>query len=369
MAQAKELYNFLLKKAEEKYATTKKTLTKFEMNKLLPELKKEKPEFNYAHSQVLQNVSDRVYKAYANFFLRVKRKKNGEKIKAGYPRFKKFVRSLTYPQSGFKFLNERRIELSKIGVLPIVLHRVPKGKIKTCAIKMNKAGEWFVIISCEQEDITFQSNEKPAVGLDLGLMSYAVLSNGSRIENPCWLRKSQNKLRKAQRKLSRRKKGSRNRGKAKWNVARIHERIANRRNDFLHKETVKLVNTYSVLALEDLKTNSMLKNHKLAGSIQDASWSKFANILSYKASSAGCRAVFVNPKNTTKKCSNCGNLKEVTLAERIYNCPICKMSMDRDLNAAKNIITTAGLAGSHAFGENVRLHENEAVLNELGTTY
>ena len=356
-------------KAEEKYAATKEALTKFEMNTLLPELKKENPEFKQIHSQVLQNVSDRVHKAYTNFFARVKRKKKGEKIKAGFPRIKKFVRSLTYPQSGFTFLNERKIELSKIGVVPIILYRAPKGSIKTCAIKMNKAGEWFVIISCEEDNITFQSNEKQVAGLDLGLMSYAVLSDGSKIENPRCLRKSQNKLRKAQRKLSRRKKGSNNRRKAKWNVAKIHEKIANQRNDFLHKETTKLVNVYSVLALEDLKTSTMLKNHRFAGSIQDASWSKFANILCYKASSAGCRVVFVNPKNTTKKCSNCGNLKEVTLAERIYHCPICKMSTDRDLNAAKNIITTAGLAESHAFGEDVRLCENGAVLNELGTIH
>ena len=205
------------------------------------------------------------------------------------------------------------------------------------------SGKWFVIFACQQKSIP-QVNNNGVVGIDVGLKSFAVLSDKTVIENPRFYRKSQKKLAKLQRRLSRKKPKSKNRDKARIKVARCHEKITNQRNDFLHKETTKLTNTYSILKVEDLKICNMLKNHCLAKSIADASWGTFFNMLSYKVESTGGEVLKVAPHGTTTKCSRCGFNVPKTLSDRVHCCPNCGLKVDRDFNSANGILVKPALS-------------------------
>ena len=361
LSQAKEIYNHLLEKANEKYKLEGKMLTKFDMNKHLTEFKKTHPEYQEIHSQVLQNVSDRLSKAFSNFFKRVKRKRNGERIKVGFPRFKKYVKSMTYPQSGFE-LSEQRVKLSKIGCVPIVLYRSLEGKTKTLTIKKTQSGKWFAVFSCESgigDSVvaTAVPVSSKKIGIDVGIEHFATLSNGDTIQNPKFLIESEKKLKKLQRRVSKKKKGSKNRAKAVIKLASLHERIANQRNDFLHKMSRNLVNEYGFIAVEVLQISGMLHSncHSLSKHISDASWNSFIQMLSYKASSAGGKIICVNPKGTSQECSSCGQVVKKSLAVRKHSCPYCRLNISRDHNAAINILKraehTAGLAGIYACGD------------------
>ena len=182
MLLCKELYNLLLEKSQRHFKDTGKTFTKYDMIKWATKLKKEHPEYNEVYSQVLQNVPDRISKAYKNFFRRVKEKRRGKKLKVGFPRFRNFVSSLTYPQSGFR-IERKRIELSKIGRINFVNHRAIEGSVKTLSIKKTKSEEWYATIAVEKDYITPFTNKKPTVGIDLGITNYAVLSNGQVLQN------------------------------------------------------------------------------------------------------------------------------------------------------------------------------------------
>ncbi|MFH1306099.1 MAG: RNA-guided endonuclease TnpB family protein [Candidatus Micrarchaeota archaeon] len=353
MKLSKQAYNFLLEKAKEKFKKEGKTLSKFDMDKLIIQLKKEKPEYKQPHSQVLQNISNRVSKAYSNFFRRVKEKKKGKNIKAGFPRIKKYAKSLTYPQSGFSFTSDKRIFLSKVGSMLISMHRPPKGKLKTLTIKTSASNKWHIAITCDIPKVKFKPNNKPKVGLDAGITNFATLSNSIKFSNPKFLNKALPKLKLLQQSLSRKKKKSNKRRKAKLKLSLFHEKIDNCRNDFLHKLSNILTNSYSIIAIEKLNVKNMLKNSYLSRSIMDASWASFIAMLCYKAERAGCRVIAINPKNSSKKCSNCGNLREMPLNKRVYNCPVCKMSADRDVNAAKNLINSV-ISNHYAVGHTVK---------------
>lgn len=353
MHLSKEIYNLLLEKSKQYYKETGKTFTQFDMNKYISQLKSEKPEYQLMHSQALQNISKRISDAYKAFFRRVKEKKSGKKVKVGFPRFKKMVYSLTYPQSGFKFINERKLYLSNIGNVPIILHRALKGKIKTCIIKKYHSGKWYVGFSNDIPKNEFMSNGKESVGIDVGLIDYATLTNGEKITPPKYLRKSENKLKILHKRVSRKIKGSNNKRKAKLRLSRCYEKITNQREDFLHKLSKMQVNSYSKIKVENLQIQNMMKNHCLAKSIADASWNKYIQMLHYKAWNAGCEVEKVVPNNTTKECSNCGHKEYLKLSDRIFRCSQCGNTIDRDLNAAKNILkrTTVGLTGSNACGD------------------
>jgi len=361
MYLSKEIYNILLEKCKEHYKQTGKTFSQFDMNKYISQIKQEKPEFKELHSQVLQNISKRIADSYKAFFRRVKTKKKGAKIKVGFPRVKKYVSSLTYPQAGFKFKNERRLHLSNIGSIPIVLHRLPKGEAKTCFIKQYPSGKWYVGFSCELPKEDFKSNGKEKVGIDVGLTSFATLSNGQKIEPPKFLRKSEDRLKLLQRRISRKKKGSKNKRKAKFRFAKLEEKVSNQRLDFLHKLSRQQVNSYGLIAIEKLDIQDMRKTRYLAKSISDASWGIYAQMLHYKAPSAGCEVFDEDPVDTTKKCNKCGALRDMPLSERIYNCPVCGHIEDRDINAAKNILVKAmvGLTKSHACGDSSSIHSTK----------
>ena len=188
------------------------------------------------------------------------------------------------------------------------------------------------------------------IGIDRGLESFITLSNGVKKDNPRFLRNSEERLKLFQRRMARKEKGSGGRQKSIRQLAKLHVKIYNQRSDFLHKISKNLSEEYTLFALEKLNINSMIKGHRFAKSIKDASWGRFLQLLSYKAESANLKVVLVNPKNTSKVCSKCGNIRHIELSNRVYDCKLCGLLMDRDINAAVNILkkATAGLAESHA---------------------
>jgi putative transposase len=328
------LYNRLLAERIVAYKQTGLSLTYYEQKATLPERKQHIPELKNVHSQVLQNVVERLDKAYQAFFRRVK---NGEK--AGFPRFKpeNQYNSITYPQSGFS-IEGKQLVLSKIGDVRIRLHRQPQGTTKTCTI-IFKNGKYYACFSCEVESQRLPTSEKQ-IGIDLGVSQLAVTSDGNRIESPKFLRKSEEKLKQKQRAVSKKKRGSNRRHKAVRELARLHEKVANQRKDYAHKESRKLVNEYGLIALEDLNIQGMVKNHHLAKSIVDSGWNQLVQFVTYKAESAGRQVVQVNPSGTSQRCSNCGEIVQKSLAVRVHQCP-CGYFADRDENAAINILKLA----------------------------
>jgi len=226
--------------------------------------------------------------------------------------------------------------------VPIVLHRAPKGKIKTLTIKQNKIGQWFAIFSCEIPDAIIKHPSTEKVGIDVGLENFATLSNGEVIANPRHLIQSERKLKLLQRRLSRKVKGSANRRKARFGLAKQHLKIANQRNDFLHKLSRTITQRFAVINVEKLNITSMLKSHWLAKSIGDASWNTFIRNLEYKAVTSGSNLVKVNARNTSKTCSECGTIAEMPLAKRKFACPKCGLCCHRDLNASINILNGMG---------------------------
>jgi len=256
----------------------------------------------------------------------------------GYPRFKGRGRydSFTYPQYGFK-LDGDRLHLSKIGDVRVVLHRPIEGTIKTLTIRRSSTGKWYACFSVEYEPAPAPQKET-TVGIDVGLESFATLSNGEKIENPRFFRTDEKALAKAQRKLSKAEKGTPERKKARKIVAHVHERIANRRLNFAHQTSRKVVDRFGTIVFEDLNITSMQKNHCLAKSIADVAWSMFITITESKAEDAGSRVILVNPRNTSQTCSRCGMIVAKTLSDRVHSCPHCGLVMDRDQNAAINIL-------------------------------
>jgi putative transposase len=249
-------------------------------------------------------------------------------------------KSLTYTQFGdglgASFQNDK-LKLSKIGLVKINLHREICGKVKTCTIKRESTGKWYAILAAEESPVLYSPNWQ-SIGLDVGIKEFAVLSNGEKIANPMHLQKSERKLKTLQKSLSRKKKGSKNRAKARLKLARQHEKVRNQRRDFRHKVSNRLVWRYGKIVVEDLQIQNMVKNHNLAKSISDAGWGGFLAMLTYKAESAGRLVEKVPPHGTTQKCSRCGNVVPKDLSVRVHACPYCGLVMDRDHNAAINIL-------------------------------
>lgn len=316
----------------------------------LSEIKASRPEYNDIYSQVLQDVLRRVKKAFDAFFRRVR--EGGD---PGYPRFQGKGRydSFTYPQSGFCLTHDNRVSLAKISLIKVKMHREIKGTIKTCTIK-REGDAWYVVFACEVEHKPLEANTD-AVGIDLGLLHFATLSDGSTIENPRYLRKSEKKLAQLQHALSRKNRGS-HRRKAAKQVGKTHRKIAHQRKDFLHKASRQLVNRYGLIVMEELQPANMSKRPKprqdesgkylpngaaakggLNKSIVDAGWGIFQHFCTYKAANADRQVLFVNPKHTSQVCSGCGQVRKKDLSERWHSCE-CGTVLDRDHNAAINIL-------------------------------
>ena len=236
-----------------------------------------------------------------------------------------------------------KLTLSKIGSIRIFKHRDIEGKIKTCTIKKDKLGHWYAILVTEIEDVP-QIEPQKAIGVDVGLKNMVTLSIGETVQYPRYYANAEQKLAVAQRDLSRKKKGSSNRRKAKIKVARLHQKIQNHRDEFLHQVSRKLVVLADLIVFENLDINGMLKNHHLAKHIQDHAWGKLIQFTQSKAAKAGKVVELVDARYTSQKCSQCGIMVPKTLADRVHLCPNCGLEMDRDLNASLNIVTL-GLRG------------------------
>ena len=350
--RARELYNAALQERKDAYRLAGKSITYYDQANQLPEIKEIREEYQGIHSQVLQDVLRRVDRVMKAFFRRCKA---GEK--PGYPRFlgRNRYDSFCYPQDGYSFTAGNRVCLSKIGSIKVKLHRKIEGTIKTATIK--REGDcWYVVFACDMEVAPKLAYTDEAVGVDLGLTHFATLSTGDTIDNPRYFRKAEKKLAKAQQNLARKKKGSKRRKKAAKLVGKLHRKVRRQRQDFLHKQSRQLVDTYETIVFEDLQPANLSKRPKpkqdemgcylpngaaakggLNKSISDAGWGRFQQFCTYKAASAGREVLFVNPKYTSQICSGCGVVKKKDLSERWHSCT-CGTELDRDENAAINIL-------------------------------
>ena len=334
----RQVYNSLLNWRKHDYEVLGKSPSWYDQKRGITTWKASHPELPQVHSQVLQEVSVRVDLAFKAFFRRVKA---GET--PGFPRVKgDGYDSFCFPGTGYAVVNGG-LRLSKItetnSLIKMRLHRPLVGKVKTCCI--HRVGKkWFACFSVEQED-NFLPVSPEVIGLDAGLNSFMALSDGTFIDNPRFYRRDEKALAKAGRKQVKTAKGSRNRKKANKVLSRIHERVRNRRHDFVHQSARRLVNRYGVIAVEKLNVKGMVKNHCLAKSISDASWSMFRSVLTQKAESAARELIAVNPAYTSQDCHACGYRAKKKLSERWHHCPMCSASLDRDTNAAINILNLA----------------------------
>lgn len=340
----RRVYNDTLAIRKDTYEQAGKSLGLYDTNKLLTQWKAERPALKEVHSQVLQNVQERVDLAFKAFFRRVKA---GET--PGYPRFKGYGRydSFTFKQSGFK-LDGDRLTISKVGDVRIKLHRPIRGDIKTLTIQHDSVGNWYACFSCECEAETLPTNHN-VVGIDLGLTTFAYFSNGSKIARQRWMKQDDKDIARLQRKKERFAKGSAERRKVVHALCHAYERSANRRNNFAHQESRKLVNEYQFIAFEKLDIQEMQVNGNktISRGIADVAWGQFVQFTTYKAENAGRGVALVNPRGTTQNCSGCGSSVPKDLSVRIHDCPTCGLKISRDRNAALNILAR-GLASINA---------------------
>jgi len=311
LEECRWLYNALLEQRKLAFEELEFSLTKYDQMMFLPLLKEERPSLENAHSQVLQNVVDRLDKSFVAFFRRCK-----EGGKPGFPRFRGVNRynSFCYPQTGFKFMG-KELKLSKVGSVPVKMHRPIEGTIKTCTLRRSASGKWEVSLSCELEIQPLQKNEA-SIGIDVGIEHFATLSDGKEIKNPRFFKTGEKTLAKAQKKLMSLEKGTKERKKQGKVVAKIHEKIGNRRKDFCHKESRKIINSYGYIYIEDLDIQRMVEKKSFAKSILDVSWNQFRQFLTYKAEEAGRKIGMVNPAYTSQDCSKCGYREEKKLSDR-----------------------------------------------------
>lgn len=335
LEQCRMTYNRVLAIRKDAWEHEQKRIGYYETKKLLPEWKEEYPSLKNIHSQVLQDVVTRVDKAYKAFFRRIK---SGET--PGHPRFKQFGRydSITYTQSGFELKNQNLI-LSKIGYIPIITHRSFEGDIKTCTIRKSRTGKWFASITIKTINPPLKTSQKPSVGIDMGITNFITLSNGEKVDNPKFFKRDERILAKAQRRLSKQIKGTLKRKQSVMIVSKIHEHIANCRNDFAHKISRQLVDTYGLISFEDLNIKDMVQNKIYSKSIHDVAWNTLLQMTQSKAEEASCCVVLIPPAYTSQTCSFCGYVdQDNRKSQSKFVCLSCGHSENADVNAAKNIL-------------------------------
>ena len=356
------LWNYVLKINQDYYKKTGKFKFYHELAVSLPKLKEEYPFLKESFSQSLQMVLRQFDKALKDSFKKEK----------GFPSLKKKMLlsdSFTYPQKwrlgrGFVFI-------PKIGEVKWIKHRAMKGKPKSITISQD-GGKWYCSVLCEYTVPDKAKECDNVVGCDVGLKEFATLSEGTVISNPRHTKKYENKLAKEQRKLSKKQKGSKNRFKQRLKVRKIQNKVRDTRKDFLHKTSNLIAKNYDGIFVEDLNIKGMMKNHCLAKSIGDVSWSEFNRQLEYKCKWSFKYYLKIKKfEPTSKTCSNCGCVQEMPLSKRIFNCPDCGISIDRDLNASLNIrnigLNTLGHSGINACGdgslESSSKQEKECLVN------
>lgn len=332
------VYNHFLRERIDFYVENKgkekQGLTYYDTSLMLTQFK-DNPEFIWlknVNSQSLQQSLRRLDVAYNNFFNK----------KAKFPKFKSKHKKQSFlvPQ-GFNIdFKEGFLHIPKFKSIKIVLHRQIEGTMKSVNITKTPSGKYFASILCEiEKDIKPKENGNQ-IGIDLGLKSFLVTSDGDKVKPPKFLRKSENKLKRLQQLLSRKKKGSNRRNKARLKVARIYEKITNQRNDFLHKLSYRLVSENQTIFAEDLNVKGILANHHLAKSVSDAGWSEFIRQLKYKSEWQGvCFGQIDRFFPSSKRCNSCGWINEsLSLKDREWTCQCCGQIVDRDFNAAQNIL-------------------------------
>ena len=320
-----------------------KGLSYYDQKKQLTQIRKTiKDSLKHIHSQVLQNVLLRLERTFQNYH---------RDSKIGQPRFKRHDRynSITYPQYGSFSIRENKLRLSFVnGLIRIKMHRLPIGTMKTCTI-IRDIDRWFACITLTTTAKT-KSNiaTDSIVGVDVGLTNWITLSDGQVIDRPKFLAKSLKKIKILQKGLSKKKKGSKNRNKARIQLAKLWRKVRLQREDYCHKVTTDLTKRFRTLIFEKLSIGNMVKNHNLATSILDATWYKIKQLAAYKAE------VYqeVPARNTTQICSNCGYLPDIKkdLKDRIHDCLYCGLKLDRDYNAAINVLNQ-GLGLGQTFVE------------------
>jgi len=338
----RRLYNTALEQRITIYRQNKGSISCYSQIKQLPELKAAFPEYRETGSQVLQEVLERLDKAYASFFRRVK---SGDK--PGFPRFKGRNRydSFTLKQAGWK-LDGRYLTIRNIGRFKLRLSRPIEGDIKTVTIRRASTGKWYVCFSCDNV------SEKPLpktgkdIGIDVGCESFLTTSEGMKVENPRFFKKSQDMLTMRQQRLSHRVKGSNRRKKARVMVAKAHEKVYNQRRDFHFKIANQLLRYYDTIFIEGMESWNSWRS--LNRSMRDVAWFGFFNILRDKAEEAGRLIVEVPAKDTSQLCSQCGARVPKDLSIRVHSCPSCGLTIDRDFNSALNILGSGRPFGTHA---------------------
>ncbi len=341
------LYNNALEERISYYKRSGKSLTYNQQCKELPEIKTIFTEAKSIYAQTLQSTLRQLDSSYQNFFRGVNRKSN----KVGFPRFKSKdrFRSICFPQCDFisgqrgvTLLSDNKIKVHNIpGEIKMIQHRPFQGRCKTVKIVKYPSGKYYIILSCADVPSERRAPTGKEVGIDLGLVSFVTTDQGATLLHPKPYKTAKEKLAYLQRKRAASQPTSQNNKKLKIRIAKQHEKIVNIRNDFQHKAAKRLVDTYDKIYIEKLNISKMLESKGFAvnkSNISDVSWGSFVAIIKYKAENAGVLVTEVNPANTSRTCSQCGNIKkELTLKDRTYHCEACGFTMDRDQNAAINI--------------------------------
>jgi putative transposase len=340
--RCRDLYNAGLEQRTTAWQRCHVSITRYQQEAELKAIRAEFPEYAAIHSHVLQDVLARLDRTYQAFFRRVQR---GEKV--GFPRFKGRHRwhSFTFKEYG----NGARLDngflvLAKIGRMAIHWSRPITGTPKTITVS-HEADGWYVAVSCAEVPLQPLPMTSQETGIDLGLESFATLADGSQIANPRLFRVAELRLKRAQRRVSRRKLGGNRRRKAARLLPSAHQNVRRARADFHHKTALALMRQDDTISHEDVQTANMVHNHHLATSIGDAGWRAFLAILSFTAD-AGKSVVAVPPASTSQACSGCGKLVQKGLSVRWYLCPDCGTSLQRDQNAALNILRLGKTSGA-----------------------